>query len=196
MIFHEIIGNINEIDDLNGYHVETIYLNSEDMLKRILRVTSDHNTEYGITLDNNEKLKDRIKELGEEERELSNKVAELEGQLFLCEEFVRTKVELSEGLINKKFNNISFKLFNNLINGGLEETCEILIDGVPYSNANTASQINAGIEVINTLSEHYGVTAPIFIDNREAVNKIVSTESQVINLIVTNDKELVVEVEE
>ena len=43
MIFHEIIGNINEIDDLNGYHVETIYLNSEDMLKRILRVISDHN---------------------------------------------------------------------------------------------------------------------------------------------------------
>lgn len=58
MIFHEIIGNINEIDDLNGYHVETIYLNSEDMLKRILRVTSDHNREYGITLESNEKLKD------------------------------------------------------------------------------------------------------------------------------------------
>ena len=33
-------------------------MNSEDMLKRILRVTSDHNREYGITLDNNEKLKD------------------------------------------------------------------------------------------------------------------------------------------
>ena len=58
MIFNEVIGNINEIDDLNGYNVETIYLNSEDMLKRILRVTSDHNREYGITLDNNEKLKD------------------------------------------------------------------------------------------------------------------------------------------
>ena len=58
MIFNEVIGNINEIDDLNGYHVETIYLNSEDMLKRILRVTSDHNREYGITLENNEKFKD------------------------------------------------------------------------------------------------------------------------------------------
>ena len=58
MIFNEVIGNINEIDDLNEYHVETIYLNSEDMLKRILRVTSDHKREYGITLDNNEKLKD------------------------------------------------------------------------------------------------------------------------------------------
>lgn len=146
--------------------------------------------------ENNIKLQERIKELEDKERDLSNKVAELEGQLFLCEEFTRTKVELSEGLINKKFKNIKFKLFNDLINGGLEETCEILIDGVPYSNANTASQINAGIEVINTLSEHYGVKAPIWIDNRESVNRIPETNSQVINLIVSKDKQLRVEGEE
>ena len=58
MIFEEVIGNINEIDDLSEYHVETIYLNSEDMLKRIIRVTSDHNREYGITLENNKALID------------------------------------------------------------------------------------------------------------------------------------------
>lgn len=56
MIFDKVIGNISEIDNLDEYHVETIYLNSEDMLKRILRVTSDHNREYGITLENGEKL--------------------------------------------------------------------------------------------------------------------------------------------
>ncbi|WP_294358760.1 urease accessory protein UreE [uncultured Clostridium sp.] len=58
MIFNEVIGNIKDIYNLDGYHVETIYLNSEDMLKRILRVSSDHNREYGITLENNEKLKE------------------------------------------------------------------------------------------------------------------------------------------
>ena len=58
MVFDEVVGNINQIEDLERYHVETIYLNSEDMLKRILRVTSDHNREYGITLESNEKLKD------------------------------------------------------------------------------------------------------------------------------------------
>ena len=56
MIFNKVIGNINQINNLNGYHVETIYLNSEDMLKRILRVNSDHKREYGITLENNKKL--------------------------------------------------------------------------------------------------------------------------------------------
>ncbi|MBQ6819731.1 MAG: urease accessory protein UreE [Clostridium sp.] len=58
MIFNKILGNIKEIDNLKQYHVETIYVNSDDMLKRILRVTSDHNREYGITLENNENLKD------------------------------------------------------------------------------------------------------------------------------------------
>lgn len=148
------------------------------------------------TVDNNKKIKERIKELSEEERHLSNEIAKHEGSLYLCEEFIRTKVELSEGLINKKFKNIKFKLFNELINGGLEETCEILINGVPYSNANSTGKINAGIEVINTLSEFYNVQAPIWVDNAESYNKLADTKSQLIRLIVSKDKELKVECEE
>lgn len=141
---------------------------------------------------NNENRK-RISVLESEERELSEKIAKLEGQEFLGEQFIKTKVELLESTINEKFENVNFKLFDIQINGGLNETCEALIDGVPFSNANTASQINAGIDIINTLSRHYNVTAPIFIDNRESVNNIIKTNSQVINLVVSQDKELRVE---
>lgn len=147
-------------------------------------------------VDNNKKIKERIKELSEEERHLANEIAKHEGSLYLCEEFIRTKVELSESLINKKFKNIKFKLFNELINGGLEETCEILVDGVPYSNANSTGKINAGIEVINTLSEFYNVQAPIWVDNAESYNKLADTKSQLIRLIVSKDKKLKVECEE
>ncbi|MDJ8951027.1 AAA family ATPase [Clostridium perfringens] len=142
--------------------------------------------------ENNERLKERIKELDAEEVELAQKVAKLEGQLFLCEEFTRTQVELSEGMINKKFKKIKFKLFKELINGGLEETCEIVKDGVTYSNLNTAAQINAGIEIINVLSEHYGTKAVIFIDNAESVNKIADTDSQLVKLIVSEDEKLTI----
>ncbi|MGL5460252.1 MAG: AAA family ATPase [Cetobacterium sp.] len=145
--------------------------------------------------ENNKKIDERIEELGEEERNISINIAKYEKTLFLCEEFIRTKVELSEGLINKKFKNIKFKLFNELINGGLEECCEIVIDGVPYSNANSASKINAGIEVINTLTDFYGVQAVIFIDNAESINEIAETNSQIVRLIVSKDKELKVEIE-
>lgn len=144
--------------------------------------------------DTNEKLKQRMKELQEEERRLAQQIAQLEGQEYLCEEFVKAKVELLESSINSKFKFVSFKLFNSQVNGGIEETCEALIDGVPFSNANTASQINAGLDIINTLCSHYGVQAPIFIDNRESVNQLIETNSQVINLIVSKDKNLKVEV--
>jgi len=141
----------------------------------------------------NENMRSRIAELQEEEKKLAQQIAQLEGQEFLCEEFIKTKVELLESSINSKFKYVSFKLFDIQVNGGLNETCEALVNGVPFSNANTASQINAGLDIINALSEHYGVQTPIFIDNRESVNSLIEINSQVINLIVSKDKSLRVE---
>lgn len=134
--------------------------------------------------DQNEKFRARIKELMDEEKEVGQQIAELEGQEFLTEDFIRTKVELLEGSINSKFKYVSFKLFNSLVNGALEECCEALVNGVPYTtNVNTAAKYNAGLDIINTLSGYYEVYAPIFMDNRESVSEIIETNSQVINLI-------------
>ncbi|WP_133016107.1 urease accessory protein UreE [Clostridium cuniculi] len=58
MIFNQVLGNINEIDNLNDVHIEKIYITSEEALKRIMRVNSDHNHEYGIALSENIELKD------------------------------------------------------------------------------------------------------------------------------------------
>lgn len=141
----------------------------------------------------NEKLKARIAELQQEEKKLAQQIAALEGQEFLCEEFIKTKVELLESSINNKFKYVSFKLFNTQVNGGLDETCEALINGVPFSNANTASQYNAGMDILNTLCDYYGVQAPILIDGRESVNNLIETNSQIINLIVSKDTNLRIE---
>ena len=46
------------------------------------------------------------------------------------------------------------------------ECCDTLIKGVPFQDANNAAKINAGIDIINTLTDHYDITAPIFVDNR------------------------------
>ena len=89
--------------------------------------------------DTNKEIKVRIEELMQEEKELNNQIAELEKQQFLGEEFIRTKVELLEDTINKKFKGeVKFKLFNDQINGGLNETCQVLINGVPFADANNA----------------------------------------------------------
>jgi hypothetical protein len=91
-------------------------------------------------------------------------------------------------------------MFNLQVNGGIDETCEAMVNTngsyVPFSEANHAGKVNAGIDCINTLCAYYGVTAPIFIDFRESVSKIIETNSQVINLIKNEpDKVLRVEVE-
>jgi exonuclease SbcC len=141
----------------------------------------------------NEKFKLRIDELLEEERKLAQQIAELEGKELLCDNYIKTKVELLESSINSKFKFVKFKLFSTLINGALDECCEALIDGVPFSSSNTANQINAGLDIINALCSHYGIQAPVFIDNRESINDIIHCNSQVINLIVSKDEKLIVE---
>ena len=56
MIFNKILGNINELDNLENIHLEKIYISSDEAVKRILRVNSDHNHEYGIALEENTEL--------------------------------------------------------------------------------------------------------------------------------------------
>lgn len=142
-----------------------------------------------------ETITKRISQLGEQEKELAAQFEKLEQELYLSEEFIRTKVTLLESKINAKFKFARFKLFEPQINGGLSEVCETTFNGVPYSSGlNNAARINVGLDIINTLSEHYGFSAPIFVDNAEAVTKMISTNSQVINLIVSEkDKQLRVE---
>ena len=67
----------------------------------------------------------------------------------------------------------------------------MVYNGVPYMGLNTGAKINVGIDIINTLSRHYGVTVPLFIDNAEAVTKLLDCNAQVIRLVVSEmDKEL------
>lgn len=148
-------------------------------------------------LEAREKGLKRIEELKTEERKLAAEYEELEEQLYLTEEFIRTKVRLLENKINSKFKMARFKLFNTLVNGGVEECCETTYKGVPYSNLNNGARLNIGLDIINTLSEHYNFTPPIWLDNAESVTDILPTGGQQIQLIVSEkDKKLRIEGEE
>ena len=137
-----------------------------------------------------EKTKERITELQNEEEVISNKIQALEGQQYALEDFTKTKVELLENAINSKFELVKFRLFDTQINGGLVECCDTLVNGVPYADVNNAHKILAGLDIINTLIKFYNTSAPIFIDNRESINEIYNIDTQIISLIVTTDKEL------
>ncbi len=142
-----------------------------------------------------EQSKNRVVELENQEKELAAEFEQLEEELHLTEEFIRSKVNMLEEKINSKFEHARFNLFKTNINGGLEEICTTTLDGVPYdAGLNNAARINVGLDIINTLSQHYGVQAPIFVDNAESVTKLIDIDSQIISLVVSEaDKELRIE---
>ena len=57
MILDKILGNIKDMKEIHC-HIERIYLESDELLKRVLRVTSDHGHEYGISLPKGSEMKD------------------------------------------------------------------------------------------------------------------------------------------
>ncbi|HEM2348171.1 TPA: hypothetical protein U0295_002971, partial [Listeria monocytogenes] len=140
--------------------------------------------------DSNQKQENRIQELEEEAAEKGAKYDELEMGLYLIERFNKAKCNLLEDKINSKFKYVSFKLFKTQINGGIDECCETIYNGVPYnSGLNNAARINGGLDIINALTEHVQVLAPIFVDNRESVTELIDTESQLVSLIVSESDE-------
>ena len=136
-----------------------------------------------------ERQEKRVQELEEKQKELAVTFEELEKNVNLCERFIQVKVDMTSALINAKFRSVQFKLFDTQINGGLKECCDVMIpcDGrlVPYQFANNASRINAGLEIVECLSEHYGIMMPVFVDNAESVTELEPIANQVIRLVVS-----------
>lgn len=135
--------------------------------------------------DQNGLVDKRVEDLKIEQKNLASEIAGVEKTLFVIEKFNKLKIESIEQQVNERFKYVKFRLFKELINGGSEECCEALVDGVPFADANTAGKINAGIDIINLLCEHYQASCPIWIDNRESVSELIETNSQIINLIVS-----------
>jgi len=139
------------------------------------------------------RYQNEINSLQSEAKTLSQELANIERDEYTAEQFNKAKIEEMEARTNSKFKLVSFKLFNYTINGGEVETCIPMVNGVAYGTLNAALQINAGLDIINTLARFYGICAPIFIDQRESVNELIDyIPSQIINLTVTEENSLTV----
>lgn len=144
---------------------------------------------------NNVAIDDRIETLRDEQKEIGQKVADQEQMLYLLEEFIRFKLNKVSESINSHFKTVNFKLFEMQLNGGMKDCCECTVNGVPYSALNSGHRIVAGLDIIRSLSELYGVSVPIFVDNAESLNEfnVPDMDAQLILLSVTEDKQLKVE---
>ena len=143
----------------------------------------------------NVEVDERIAQLQAEQKEIGQKVADQEQMLYLLEEFIRFKLNKVSESINSHFKTVNFKLFEMQLNGGMKDCCECTVNGVPYSTLNSGHRIVAGLDIIRSLSELYGMSVPIFVDNAESLNEfnVPDMDAQLILLSVSEDKQLKVE---
>lgn len=129
----------------------------------------------------------------EEKRIANNQAkADLEKWEDVYLRFQKAKDEVLMQSINGLFNVVSFSFVKEQKNGGEKVTCYCMVNGVPYADVNACGKVNAGLDIINAICATKGISAPIFIDNRESFNQIIPTISQIVNLKVSNDKSLTI----
>ena len=211
-------ANVVEIKDMVGYTDRKAAINARinalsgelaDMAsnssavkgrlrEEIAAVQKDINEKQAII--NMESLLDysrqRVKQLREDAKNAAECLEAIEKMLYLMEEYSQFKARFVEDSINGLFRIARFRLFREQANGGIEDRCDVVHEGVPYISVNNGMKINLGIDIINTLSTAYGVRVPLFVDNAESVTNLEKCGSQIIRLVVSeNDKELRVDYE-
>lgn len=142
--------------------------------------------------------KDRVMELQAEFKVAVARGAECERLDFLLEKFNKAKMTMLSERINKSFKVVKWELFRKQKNGGTEDVCVCTIHGAPYgeNTTSTTERLMAGLDIVSTLQEIYGVKAPIWIDGKESYNdkNVPMMDCQMVMLTVSDDAEIRVEV--
>lgn len=197
----EIKARLAELGTKPNPHMDEIYdLNHQ--LEEISKQIDDKTTILNaLKLD--ERTNSRIAELKAEQQKLRGEQAKLQMKLDLVNSFIRYKVDRITETVNGMFKIAKFKLFElNKTNDGLTECCDAVAFGADrYGDINTAGKILVGIDIISTLSERYGLSVPLFIDNIDGLDSSsytellnsVSDKMQLITLRVSDNDKLTVQ---
>lgn len=169
-------------------------LNNEDIKKLKLDiVTSNDAVELLIKESGKKDIYDGyekdIKGLETRQHEAAQQIQDYKAKEDLVADFSSLKSKMIETKVNKMFQVVKFKLFEQLVKGGEKETCEATLNNVLYSTVNTEGKMNMFIDIANVFSSHFGLSLPKFIDNRESITNIIDTDSQIINLFVNPECE-------
>lgn len=186
----------NQISDLeNQMSVESAPVDNSE-LKEGKQVLSESIDALKKRLSKREIIENSHKRIAELEDILAKNnqaLFDLERMEFIALDFQKAKDNELMSRINGMFQLVSFNFISEQLNGNEKLTCVCTVNGTPYPDVNNAGKINAGLDIINAICRSKGISAPIFIDNRESVNDLLPTISQVINLSVSRHKQLVMQ---
>ncbi len=140
-----------------------------------------------------EKVNAQIVGLQEERTQWKEQIDSLDEKIKAASDFQKRSCEVLEENVNRRFKLVRWKMFRRQLDGTDKPWCECSVDGVPYSDLNTAAKINAGLDITSTLKRYYGVDVPCVIDNAETVLEPLYDGGQQIRLTVTEDENIIIE---
>lgn len=188
---HELNALTESVNGNDTVSTEQLLEDKSKVLQQIsaLRTTLERKADK-------EKTTARIQELIDEGKELVRTAALERKKRVLVEHFLRKRAELLEVTINGQFKTISFRLFEELVNGELKDDCTPLLQNVEYMSASHSEQIRGNMEIVSSMQKAHGIHCPVFLDNSEACTWFPEMDNQTIQLHVSaQDKTLRVELE-
>lgn len=190
---HDLRNVISELENQLTMNAKTIDVSALNQQKSTLQAEIK---ELERSLLQREAIERADKEINalEDKRIANNQaLADLEKWELVALEFQKAKDAKLQEKIDALFTYVSFSFLKEKLNGSENVTCVCTVNGTPYPDVNKAGKLNAGLDIINAVCKHKGVSAPIFIDNRESVTEIIPTISQVINLRVSLDAQITIQ---
>lgn len=142
------------------------------------------------------KLESRISELVTRRNQVAVDIEDLKSELATVTSRRQQLIRKKEFDVNSRFEVVTFKLFKILATTGeTRETCEPMIDGVPYANLSKGEKFKAACDILKTLQKHFGVEMPLIIDDAESytTNSILKLTNQLL-LFTVSDGDLRIEV--
>ena len=131
---------------------------------------------------------ERVKNLKAKEKEYAKLYEEADKKLKDMDALVLKKIVESESTIKEKFG-VDFKMFSENKNGNITETCEVMLNGVPFSlGCSNGEKIKTGIKIIESLQRHFAKVLPLVVDNAESVTDLDYSAGQLIELAVCEDQ--------
>lgn len=198
-----LLVDIQQTEASGGGDIDTDALDVAEGLERARRVELEGYQAEKATAQAAEKSRERIDELTTEQKQHAAELDRLEGNIALCDKFIRAKAQMITASINRHFKTVAWQLFKEQINGGLEQVCNPMTQNaagewVEYKSSNTAAQVNAGLEIIDVLNQHFHTSLPVIVDRAESVCKLSKVNEQVVRLIVSapDDKLRIKQLEE
>ena len=131
----------------------------------------------------------RIEELRSKMAQYSEEFNRIEKFIFLHEQYNKALAEQTEGPVNDMFEYVNFRMFTTLVNGSIVPCCDIMDKELrPFETAMSyGERLRAGIDICKTFQKHYGINAPIWLDNFESLTIPIELDCQHIELVASKD---------